>query len=199
MLHSNIIEVITNKCDIYFGEELISKETIIKEYMSFLADSLTTREHSVYFSLHTGSVCFDIISVIYILLDCLSYNIVTNDDIVSSLRKGDMIIFKGKRYRWQGVETREDKLYLIIEQDGRGKNGGTVSRLLLENNKHHIKPYYGNSQTTDGRGIRKQQNNREDFLSYIFGVKKIFPHNFLCLLLSLQNAKNLKNYLNKFA
>lgn len=172
MLPSNIIEVITNKCDIYFGKELISKENVIKTYMSFLADSLSTREHSVHFSLHTGSLCFDIVSVIYLLLDCLSYNIVTNDDIVSSLREGDIIIFKGKRYRWQGVETRDDKLYMIIEQDGRGKNGGTVSRLLLENNKHHIKPYYGNSKTTDGRGIRKQQNNREDFLSYVFGVNK---------------------------
>ena len=172
MLHSNIIEFITNKCDIYYRKELISKEIIIKKYMSFLAESLITREHSVYFSLHTGSLCFDIISVIYLLLDCLSYNIVTNDDIVSSLRKGDIIIFKGKRYRWQGVETRDDKLYMIIEQDGRGKNGGTVNRLLLENNKHYIKPYYGNSQTTDGRGIRKQQNNREDFLSYVFGINK---------------------------
>lgn len=81
-----------------------------------------------------------------------------------------MVLFKGQRYRWKGTRFEYGSLCMIIEQDGKGKNGKTTSYLPLERNKHLIKPYYGESLVTDGRGVKKRSTNREDFLSYIFGM-----------------------------
>ena len=170
MKAENLLNAILEKCDIYYGDALISKEAILKRYMKFFADSLVSKEHSINFAIHTGSVCFDIISVVAVSLGCFSYNLTTNDDIVFSLHEDDMIMFKGQRYRWKGTRTMEDKVYMMIEQDGKGKNGKTISYIPFEKSKHLIRPYYGDSKVTDGRGIRKKKTNREDFLAFVFGV-----------------------------
>lgn len=36
MTAEKLADAILNKCDIYYGESLISKETIIEKYLSFL-------------------------------------------------------------------------------------------------------------------------------------------------------------------
>ena len=81
-----------------------------------------------------------------------------------------MVLFKGQRYRWKGIRKECGNLCMVIEQDGKGKNGKTVSYLPLERNKHLIRPYYGDSQITDGRGVKRRKTNREDFLSFAFDV-----------------------------
>lgn len=93
MKAENLLNAILEKCDIYYGDALISKEAILKRYMKFFADSLVSKEHSINFAIHTGSVCFDIISVVAVSLGCFSYNLTTNDDIVFSLHEDDMIMF----------------------------------------------------------------------------------------------------------
>lgn len=170
MTADKLADAILNKCDIYYGEALISKENIIEKYLAFFAESLVSKERTVNFALHTGSVCFDVISVVAVALGCLSYNLSTNDDIISSLQPNDMVLFKGQRYRWKGTKFEYGSMCMVIEQDGKGRNGKTTSYLPLERNKHLIKPYYGDSQVTDGRGVKKRSTNREDFLSYIFDV-----------------------------
>ena len=170
MTADKLADAILNKCDIYYGGALISKEAIIEKYLAFFAKSLASKERTINFALHTGSVCFDVISVVAVALGCLSYNLSTNDDIISSLHPNDMVLFKGQRYRWKGTRFEYGSLCMIIEQDGKGKNGKTTSYLPLERNKHLIKPYYGESLVTDGRGVKKRSTNREDFLSYIFGM-----------------------------
>lgn len=170
MTADKLADAILNKCDIYYGGALISKEAIIEKYLAFFAKSLVSKERTTNFALHTGSVCFDVISVVAVALGCLSYNLSTNDDIISSLQPNDMVLFKGQRYRWKGTGFEYGSLCMILEQDGKGKNGKTTSYLPLDRNKHLIKPYYGDSQVTDGRGVKKRSTNREDFLSYIFDV-----------------------------
>ena len=170
MTADKLADAILNKCDIYYGGALISKEAIIEKYLAFFAKSLVSKERTINFALHTGSVCFDVISVVAVALGCLSYNLSTNDDIISSLQPNDMVLFKGQRYRWKGTGFEYGGLCMILEQDGKGKNGKTTSYLPLDRNKHLIKPYYGDSQVTDGRGVKKRGTNREDFLSYIFDV-----------------------------
>ena len=165
-----LANAILKKCDIYYGDALISKEAIIEKYLSFFADSLVSKERTVNFALHTGSLCFDVISVVAVALGCLSYNLSTNDDIISALQIDDMVMYNGQRYRWKGTSIEYGRLCMVIEQDGKGKNGKTISYLPLEKNKHLIKPYYGESQITDGRGIRKKKTNREDFLAFAFDV-----------------------------
>lgn len=121
MTADKLADAILNKCDIYYGGALISKEAIIEKYLAFFAKSLASKERTINFALHTGSVCFDVISVVAVALGCLSYNLSTNDDIISSLHPNDMVLFKGQRYRWKGTGFEYGSLCMIIEQDGKGK------------------------------------------------------------------------------
>lgn len=158
------------KCNIYFNECLISKESILEKYSYFFADAMDPQTRKVGFALHTGSICFDVVAVVAVAVGCLSYNLATNDDIIASLQPGDMVMYKGQRYRWRGVEQMGANLCLSLEQDGTGKNGTSRCWVPYEKNKHLILPYYGDSKKTDGRGVRRKITNREDFLSFIYGL-----------------------------
>ena len=170
MTSDKLINAILNKCDVYFGDSDISKETILEKYLEFFAHSLVAKEHSVNFALHTGSICFDIVSIIAVTLGCLSYNLSTNEDVISSLRIDDMVLFNGQRYRWKGTTIRDKMSYIVLEQDGTGRNGKSTLYAPYEKNKHLIKPYYGESHATGARGVKMSKNNREEFLSYAFEV-----------------------------
>lgn len=172
MTAEKLANAILNKCDIYYGNALISKEAIIEKYLSFFTDSLVSKERSVNFALHTGSVCFDVISIVAVALGCLSYNLSSNDDIISSLEVDEMVLFKGQRYRWKGTKEINGMLYMVIEQDGKGRNGKSLSSLPLERNKHLIKPYYGDAHATGGLGVSKKKTNREDFLAFAFDMEE---------------------------
>lgn len=121
MTAEKLANAILEKCDIYFGDALISKESVIEEYLSFFANSLVSKERTVNFALHTGSLCFDAVSIVAVALGCLSYNLSTNDDIISALQIDDMVMYNGQRYRWKGTRVEYGKLCMIIEQDGKGK------------------------------------------------------------------------------
>lgn len=172
MTNENPLIRLTDRCDIYFENSLISKERIIEKYVDFFANSLSGEEHSVSIALHTGSICFDIVSFLTAALGCLSFDLTTPEQIIASLNTGDMVMYKNERYRWCGVESRDDKKYLVMEQDGRGKNGKSTMWILYDANKNLIKPYNGTSELTDGRGIRKVKSNRADFISQIFEISQ---------------------------
>ncbi len=82
----NALGMLLEKCDIYYGDALISKEDILRQYAKFVADSLSVQDRSISFALHI------------------------------------------------------------------------------------IKPYYGTSSKTDGRGVRRRKTNREDFFSYVYDI-----------------------------
>ena len=170
MTDNNLINVMLDKCDIYYGDALISKESIIKRYIKFFDNVFVGEKHSVSFALHTGSICFDIISVVAVTLGCLSYNFGTNDDIISGLQIGDMVMYENKRYRWKGLEDGNGIKYMVLGQDAKGKNGESIRKISFKRYKHLVKPYYGTSSLTDGRGVRKPKTNREEFLSHIFEI-----------------------------
>jgi len=161
---------LTDSCDIYFEKSLISKERIIKKYADFFASSISGDGHSVSVALHTGSVCFDIVSFITAALACVLLDETDAESIISSLNVGDMVLYRNERYRWCGSEFKDGRQYLIIEQDGRGKNGKTTIRVPFDTNKSLIRPYHGASDVTDGRGIKRKNTNRADFISHILGV-----------------------------
>lgn len=167
---ASAINAVLEKCNIYYDNALVSKESIINKYLSFFADSMNPENRIVGFALHTGSVCFDVISVVAIGLGCLSYNLSTNDEIIAALQLDDIVIYKNHRYRWKGLEPMDDKMYICLEQDGNGMNGLIKKKLEYDKHKHLITPYFGLSQTTDGRGVKRKKTNREDFLSYIFNL-----------------------------
>jgi len=166
----NTIDTVLNKCDIYYGDALISKENLLKQYAMFLNELITTSDHNVSFALHTGSLCFDIVSFVLFAIGGLTYNLNSNDDILASLMVGDMVMYSNERHRWLDTTERDGTLYIILEQDGKGRNGKLTRFLPYENNKHLIRPYYGASAKTDGRGIRRRKTHREEFLSLICGI-----------------------------
>lgn len=170
MLMNNLEEAFLKNCEIYYGDALISKEEIISEYAKFFSNTLTDREHAVSFALHTGSVCFDFVAVVVAALGCLTHNLSSNDDIIAGLKPGDIVIYKGERYRWISDQYEiNGELRLALEQDGMGKNGNS-QMYIPQKNKYLIKPYYGTAQTTDGRGVKRRKTEREDFLSRVFGI-----------------------------
>ncbi len=170
MTDNNLISVMLDKCDIYYEDALISKESIIERYIEFFDNVFAGEKHSVNFALHTGSICFDIISVVAVTLGCLSYNLWTNDDIISRFQIGDMVMYENKRYRWKGLEDGNGIKYMVLGQDAKGKNGESIRKVSFKRYKHLVKPYYGTSSLTDGRGVRKSKTNREEFLSHIFDI-----------------------------
>lgn len=166
----NALESLLEKCDIYYGDALISKEDILRQYAKFFTDSLLAQDRSISFALHTGSVCFDIISIVAVSLGVYTYNLNTNDDILAALNVGDMVMFQNERHRWKGTRIIGGEVYIDLEQDGKGRNGKLLRSLPYERNKHTIKPYYGTSSKTDGRGVRRKKTNREDFFSYVYNI-----------------------------
>lgn len=169
---SSAISAMLEKCDIYYDDALISKESIIDRYFSFFAKLMDPSRRTVGFALHTGSVCFDVISVVAVGIGCLAYNLSTNDDILERLSIDEMVMYNGQRYRWKGTDYLDsfDSLYIKLEQDGVGKNGPSTRWLPYDRNKHLISPYYGDSKKTDGRGVKRSKNSRERFLSIVFGI-----------------------------
>ena len=166
------IKNILKKCDIYYDDALISKEILIQKYIDFIGESLFSDKRMVSFALHTGSICFEIISIIAASLRCLLDNQFTSDQIISSLKENDYVLYKEKsghwiKYRWKGFKIIDNKKYMNLEHDeGKGCKPSTLS-LPVNRYQHSIKPYYGNSQRTAGKGIKKKKTNRENFLAFI--------------------------------
>jgi hypothetical protein len=169
MTDQQVLFRLTENCDIFFEDSLISKELIIQKYADFFAASISSKERSSSVALHTGSVCFDIVTFIMAALACVSMDETDADEIIAMLQDGDMVLYKNERYRWRGIETMNNRLYLKLEQDGRRGNGVSTNWCPYETSKSFVKPYNGTSDVTDGRGIRKKKSNRTDFISYITG------------------------------
>ena len=171
-----VFENVIEKCRIYYGDSIISSEKIIECYMRFFENQFETETKKISFSFHTGSFCFDIASVVSAMLGCLIYDMSNNSDILHSLAVDDMVLYKGERYKWGGISLYQfskntpPEEYITLNQDAKGQNGASSIKMPLEKNKHLIKPYYGNSLTTDGRGVRKDRTNRNDFFSFILGI-----------------------------
>ncbi len=176
MADGRILRSIVKKCDFLYDYDVLSKEKIINKYLKFFAGRFDPSGRSVNYVFHTGSICFDIVSVAALLIGCLAYEFSSNDEILADLGVGDMVLFKGKRYHWEGIKKLDknsfgtDGEYIILRQDAKGKNGDEITYLPYEQYKHLIRPYYGESSVTDGRGIRREIANRNDFIAHILEI-----------------------------
>lgn len=176
MADERIMQSIVEKCDFLYDDALLSDEKIIEKYLFFFANQFDPSKRSISFAFHTGSLCFDVVSVAALMIGCLAYKFSSNDEILAELKSGDMVLYKGERYHWGGIQKNsltsdKNKIdYIVLRQDAKGKNGPSTLYIPYENNKHRIKPYFGTSSVTDGRGIRKGKTNRNDFISYVLGI-----------------------------
>lgn len=166
----------TEKCEIFYDDLLISAEDIVKKYLHFFSSRFDPEQKVTSFAFHTGSLCFDVASIAALMLACFVYNLSSNEDVLESLNVGDMVLYKGERYRWNGITSdvpglrNNNKEYVCLVQDGKGKNGTSSTYLPYDTSKAKIRPYFGDSVVTDGRGIRRKKSNRNEFLSYVLNI-----------------------------
>ena len=161
------IKKILKKCSIYLDDSLISKEQLLERYLSFFAETLSGEKPPIGFALHTGSVCFDALSIAAAGLGCLSYIVTTIDDVIAALRDGDYVIYEGQRYRWKGIQHIDGIRLFGLAQDGTQKKGALTRWLPYHENRHGIQPYYGTAQATNAVGIKPAAKQRADFLAYL--------------------------------
>ncbi len=162
---------IINACDIVLEGAVISKERLLQEYADFLGETVWTENRNVGILLHTGSMCFDAVSLIFAAVSCWKYNTKTPDEVVSSLEIGDTVVYGRKRCIYKGktmisghacidLEShRQDHGLLLVDHD-----------YVAQANWAKITPYYGDSTRMDGRGIRVNKSKRKEFLSIILDI-----------------------------
>lgn len=162
-----------DKCDLYFEGHIISKELLLQNYADFLAGNFE-KKHNIAISLHSGSICFDIVTVVFTAISNIAYNQDNAEDFVTSLNIGDVVLYKKVRCKFEGLTTipGETMRRAILYSE-------TVTRgVVLENREyvkegwwHKITPYNGKSTKFDARGIRTDNKKRTDFLSSVFEME----------------------------
>jgi len=163
---------LAEKCDIHFEDALISKEKIIETYADFFAAEVSGESRSVSIALHTGSICFEVVSFIIAALGCVIHDDTCANEVIMSLAHGDIVLYKNTKYRWLGIELLNGQQRIKLQQDARGKDGPATLSIPYETNKGLVRPYFGESNITDSRGLRSSTEERIEFISHMFDIPK---------------------------
>lgn len=162
---------IISKCDLIFEDEIISKELLIQTYAEFVSSSIDSKKHNVGVILHTGSICFDIVSVVSAAIVTIIFNESNLDDIITSLKIGDIVLYEKQRYKFKGLEINSfspgmEMEYVLLERSKKDiTRVGPKARNMIE-------PYFGKSKRMDGRGIKRTNGKRIKFFTSVFGMTK---------------------------
>lgn len=166
-----------DKCDLYFDGHIISKELLVKNYADFLATNFE-KKHNVAISLHTGSICFDILTILMTVFSNIIFDQLTIDDFINGLAPGSILLYGKERCRFEGFTdphiapdgTVVRRIKIITETIVKGETSET-STWLPESKWNQLKPYHGTSSRLDGRGVRSDNIKRRDFLTSVFEMK----------------------------
>lgn len=173
------VEKALQKCDICMAGNIISRERLLRTYSDFVLSTMEKEKHNVGMILHTGSACFDVFLIVCAALSNILYNQTATDDVIASLTPGDKVLYysgkekiRAQRYTFCGfVNSYDDppseKIGKLILLD-QGKNGKTY---LMKQNWSGIVPYFGESASLDGKGIRKENGKRKSFFCDVLGMK----------------------------
>jgi len=165
MSTTSSLKEICENCEIVFQGETIAKEGILAAYSQFLLSSLDGEGSKVCVSLHTGSLCFDIMLVIYLTLLCINKDDTTVDDIIHTMEVESPVIYGKSRAIFKGLD---EKGYAIIYQEiiDHG-HVCSATTFLSPKSFYKIKPYKGSSKRLDGRGLRAGTTERSKFIEAI--------------------------------
>ena len=159
---------IINSCDIMLEGAVISKERLLQEYADFLGATVWTEDRTVGLLLHTGSVCFDAVSLIFAAVSNWKHNTMTPDEVIDCLEIGDTVVFNRKRRIYQGKVEMRGITYIKLETHRQQRGISLVDNdYIAKPDWSKITPYYGESTSMDGRGIRVKKSKRKQFLSVI--------------------------------
>jgi len=170
-----------DKCDFVYEGNIFSKEEIIKKYWLFLANNVND-EKTVGIVLHTGSILFDITSLFFASFLAIMSNKVDKEEVVRQIPINSLVLYednngKTERYRFAGIKVdyvpylKKNDEFAILEQEN-PKTNSSGSRTILRKGWSRIRPYYGNSTSLDGKGIKNTGNNAADFYEKILEIEK---------------------------
>lgn len=158
---------------IYFNGELLSKELLIRTFSRFLGRIATNDSHSTGLVLHTGSVIFDVVAVVFASISNLLSDDFDSEDVILSLEEGDYVVLiqkggKPVRYQFCGIKSppRTTGEYIMLKRNESNK------LWVPKSDWRNILPYKGGSTRTDGRGLRKKNVMRDVFLSKVLEVNE---------------------------
>lgn len=165
-----------DKCDLFFEGHLISKERLLQDYAAFLAEKFDNKR-SVVFALHTGSICFDIITVLFSTIGNVLLNCYDPEEYVLSLSIGDKVLYDGRVCRFDGIEANPYYRLAILSYETiqtRRKQKVTLMKKdsVSEEKWNKITPYCGDRDYRNNRAIRSNNKKRDDFLSFVFDIRK---------------------------
>ncbi len=168
---NDALKTILDKCDILLENEIISKELLLQSFADFVLQTIDKEKHNVGIALHTGSICFDALMVIYSAVACMVYNESNVNDIIDSLNYGDSVLYGEKqrsRYTFEGITAHPSISKMKCIKLTQGKQSITY---VPPQRWHLISPYNGSSNRYDGRGIRKKSGIREEFYKRVLDYK----------------------------
>ena len=175
-IYENVKNLIENT-SLYFEGHLISKELLLKNYAIFLASNFE-KKHNVSISLHTGSICFDIITILFAAVSNILYNQDTSDDVIDTLVEGQLIQYKTRIYEFGGfgIPLRMDgKIIKTVKLVSSHNDHGVACKDITSVPQTMwglIKPYNGNAKKA-GRCVTKfDVKKRNDFINYVFYIKE---------------------------
>lgn len=168
MNNTNLMKHVIEKCDLLLEDSLISKEELLKVFSEFIANTYDEKKHNVGFILHTGSICFDIILITAIAISNLVLDETEVDDVINSFEIGVTVIYDKQRFIFGGFEEKDfgvgNKKYILLQKDETDKTW------IDFQDRYKIEPYKGDAKRLDGRGIRKSNINRLDFISNVLEI-----------------------------
>lgn len=171
---NEIMKSIIDKTDILLQGNIVSRETLIRNFETFIVSNTVKDVHNVGITMHTGSVCFDVVAIAYASILCILKNQSSSSEVIQTLEKGRLVLYgskKKERYIFEGFINGKDlkpplpgAQYMKLSQ-----NGSSVT-YVSEKAWRLVEPYNGSSTRTDGRGIRKRTSIRDDFFTEVIGI-----------------------------
>ncbi len=166
---------IFEKCEVCIDGCVISKELLIRTFSDFISSTAEEKQHNIGFVLHTGSICFDATLLAYAAVSNILYNETNAADFVRSLRTDDVVLRyykngKNERKIFRGIvpSPYDAKIECVLLQNDKGGR-----EYLPEPSWNKIGPYYGESKSMDGRGLRKENKNRSEFFRSVLEMQDI--------------------------
>jgi hypothetical protein len=163
-----------NKCELYFEGHIISKELLLQNYADFLASNFA-KKHNVVISLHTSSICFDIITVLFSALSNIMYDQGNADEFIKSLKIGDKVQCKNKMYIFDGFDNQrnyldqsEQKCVRLVSYSISNGDKCNCVNFIYEKEWNLIKPCHGNAKQPGRTIVHQDISKRNDFLSSVF-------------------------------
>lgn len=163
---SKILENV-NKFSIIYDGINFSDEPIIKMYIDFLINTYR-KKSNVGYVIEVDFIGFKIINIVISYLVNIMMNEYKSENIINDLVKGNLVVYKGKRYIFEGL-IEEDigagkYKYVVLSQDA-------YKEYIPIKMSKGIVPYYGGGKSLDGRGIKKDTNERINNLEKILDKK----------------------------